>query len=125
MRDPKKIVSAGAICVAAALWGLDGVVLTPRLSGLPVLFVVFLIHAVPFLVMQPILFNTWNELAQMSRKSWLALMVVSATGASSARFPSSRPSSWCSSTCSVSWLSCKNCNPYSLFHWRPWYSRNA
>lgn len=75
-----KIASAGAICVAAALWGLDGVVLTPRLSGLPVLFVVFLIHAVPFLVMQPILFNTWNELAQMSRRSWLALLVVSATG---------------------------------------------
>ena len=29
MRNPKTIASAGAICVAAALWGLDGVVLTP------------------------------------------------------------------------------------------------
>lgn len=80
MRDAKTIASAGAICVAAALWGLDGVVLTPRLSGLPVLFVVFLIHAVPFLVMQPILFSTWRELAVMERRSWLALVVVSATG---------------------------------------------
>lgn len=80
MRDPKLMASAGAICVAAALWGLDGVVLTPRLSGLPVLFVVFLIHAVPFLVMQPILFRTWRELAAMDRQSWLALIVVSATG---------------------------------------------
>lgn len=80
LRDPKKIASAGAICVAAALWGLDGVVLTPRLSGLPVLFVVFLIHAVPFLVMQPILFSTWGELAEMNRRSWLALIVVSAAG---------------------------------------------
>ena len=80
MRDPKIIASAGAICLAAALWGLDGVVLTPRLSGIPVLFVVFLIHAVPFLVMQPILFSTWRELAVMGRKSWWALVVVSATG---------------------------------------------
>ncbi len=80
MRDPKIIASAGAICLAAALWGLDGVVLTPRLSGIPVLFVVFLIHAVPFLVMQPILFSTWRELAVMDRKSWWALLVVSATG---------------------------------------------
>lgn len=66
--------------MAAALWGLDGVVLTPRLSGLPVLFVVFVIHAVPFLVMQPILFKTWKELAVMDRRSWLAMVVVSATG---------------------------------------------
>jgi drug/metabolite transporter (DMT)-like permease len=80
LRDPKTIASAGAICVAAALWGLDGVVLTPRLSGIPVLFVVFLIHAVPFLVMQPILFSTWREMAAMNRKSWLALVVVSTTG---------------------------------------------
>ncbi len=80
MRNPKTIASAGAICVAAALWGLDGVVLTPRLSGIPVLFVVFLIHAVPFLVMQPILFSTWRELGDMDRKSWMALVVVSATG---------------------------------------------
>ena len=80
MRDPRKLASAAAICTAASLWGLDGVVLTPRLFGLPVLFVVFLIHAVPFLVMQPILFSTWRELAAMNRRSWAALIVVSATG---------------------------------------------
>lgn len=80
MRDPRAVASAGAICVAAALWGLDGVVLTPRLSGLPVLFVVFLIHAVPFLVMQPILFSTWKDLKNMSRRSWAALAIVSGMG---------------------------------------------
>jgi len=80
VRDPRKLASAAAICTAASLWGLDGVVLTPRLFGLPVLFVVFLIHAVPFLVMQPILFSTWRELAAMNRRSWAALIVVSATG---------------------------------------------
>ena len=45
-----------AICVAATLWGLDGVVLTPRLFNLSVPFVVFLLHAVPFLFMQPVLY---------------------------------------------------------------------
>ena len=29
-------LAALAICLAAALWGLDGVVLTPRLYNLPV-----------------------------------------------------------------------------------------
>ena len=46
-------MGALAVCAAAALWGLDGVVLTPRLFSLPVPFVVFLLHAVPFLLMQP------------------------------------------------------------------------
>ena len=53
---------AAAICLAAALWGLDGVVLTPRLSNLAVPFVVFLLHAVPFGLMQPVLFGCWRRL---------------------------------------------------------------
>ena len=36
---------AMAICVAATLWGLDGVVLTPRLYSLDIGLVVFIFHA--------------------------------------------------------------------------------
>ncbi|MEE4271312.1 MAG: DMT family transporter [Thermoanaerobaculales bacterium] len=69
-----------AICVAAALWGLDGVVLTPRLSNLAVPFVVFLLHVVPFGLMQPVLFRCWGRLQAFDRRTWLVLFLVSLTG---------------------------------------------
>lgn len=74
--------SAGAlaVCIAAALWGLDGVVLTPRLAGLAVPFVVLLLHAVPFALMQPVMLGCWRRLAAFDRRTWLALLLVSLSG---------------------------------------------
>jgi drug/metabolite transporter (DMT)-like permease len=68
------------ICLSAGLWGLDGVVLTPRLANLPVPFVVFLLHALPFLLMQPFLHGGYRRLRQMQRRGWFALALVSVTG---------------------------------------------
>ena len=73
-------LGALAICLAAALWGLDGVVLTPRLHELEVLFVVFLLHAVPFLLMQPFLAGSYRALAQLSARDWAVLALVALTG---------------------------------------------
>ena len=47
----KKYLGAGLVCFAASLWGLDGIVLTPRLFKLGVPFVVFILHFVPFVFM--------------------------------------------------------------------------
>lgn len=69
-----------AICVAAILWGLDGVVLTPRLYNLSVPFVVFLLHAVPFLLMQPVLFRSYGALAALTATEWIFLGLVAFTG---------------------------------------------
>jgi len=69
-----------AICLAAALWGFDGVVLTPRLFALPVLFVVFLLHAVPFLLMQGFLRNAYRALLALSRAGWVNLILVAVVG---------------------------------------------
>jgi len=80
MRSRRAPLGAAAVCLAATLWGMDGVILTPRLAGLPVVFVVLLIHLVPLTVMQPILFSTWKDLGRLSPKVLLALFVVSATG---------------------------------------------
>jgi drug/metabolite transporter (DMT)-like permease len=68
------------ICVSAVLWGLDGVVLTPRLSNLHVPFVVFLLHAVPFILMQPFLHRSYRSLRAMDRATWWALFLVALTG---------------------------------------------
>jgi drug/metabolite transporter (DMT)-like permease len=73
-------VGALAVCLAAALWGLDGVVLTPRLANLPVAFVVFLLHVVPFALMQPVLWRRWARIARFDRRLWLVLLLVSLTG---------------------------------------------
>jgi drug/metabolite transporter (DMT)-like permease len=71
---------AAAICLAATLWGLDGVVLTPRLFNLAVPLVVFLLHAVPFALMQPVLWSCWRRLTTFDRRTWLVLFLVSLTG---------------------------------------------
>lgn len=76
----RTISGAIAICLAASLWGLDGVVLTPRLSTLAVAFVVFLLHAVPFALMQPVLFGCWRRLRAFDRRTWLVLGLVALTG---------------------------------------------
>jgi len=75
-----KVLGASLVCLSAALWGLDGVVLTPRLSNLRVPFVVFLLHAVPFVLMQPFLWRRYAILRRMGRRGWLALLLVSLTG---------------------------------------------
>ena len=74
------VLGALAICVAAALWGLDGVVLTPRLFELDVPLVVFLLHAVPFLLMQPFLAGSYRVLARLEPREWAVLLLVSLTG---------------------------------------------
>lgn len=74
------ILGALAICLSATLWGLDGIVLTPRLNNLDVLFVVFLLHAVPFLLMQPFLAGAYRSLFSLSLRDWAVLALVGATG---------------------------------------------
>lgn len=76
----RQALGALAICVAAAAWGADGVLLTPRLFTLSVPFIVFLIHAIPFLLMQPLLFRSYGTLRRMDGKGWLALLLVATTG---------------------------------------------
>ncbi|MGL5189887.1 MAG: EamA/RhaT family transporter, partial [Cetobacterium sp.] len=37
----KQYLGAGLVCLAATMWGFDGIVLTPRLYQLNVAYVVF------------------------------------------------------------------------------------
>jgi drug/metabolite transporter (DMT)-like permease len=69
-----------AICLAASLWGLDGVVLTPRLYTLSVPFVVLLLHLVPFALMQPFLYGCYRDLFRLPRRDWITLGLVALSG---------------------------------------------
>lgn len=74
------LLGALAICLSATLWGLDGVVLTPRLNNLSVPLVVFLVHAVPFLLMQVPLRSAYPALARLPARDWLFLALVALAG---------------------------------------------
>ncbi len=74
------VLGALAICLSAFLWGLDGVVLTPRLHNLSVPFVVFLLHAVPFALMQPFLYPTYAVLRRLPGRELGFLFLVALTG---------------------------------------------
>jgi len=76
----KNIIYMMMIAFAAALWGLDGVILTPRLSNLNVIFVVFMLHALPFLLMNTFLFKSYKEWHKLDRKAIYSLLLVSVFG---------------------------------------------
>ncbi len=78
--EKAKIIGAGTICLAAILWGLDGVVLTPRLFNLPVGLVVFMLHLIPFALMQLFLFREYGNLSSFSRNDWVTLGLASFFG---------------------------------------------
>ncbi len=69
-----------AIGAAAILWGFDGVVLTPRLYGLNVAYVVFMLHLIPFVLMNLFLFREYKQLKNFIRQDYISLFLVSLFG---------------------------------------------
>jgi len=80
MNHNQKIIGAILISIAAVLWGLDGVVLTPRLYNLNVTFVVFMLHAIPFVLMNLVLFKQYKYLMKFSVKDYLTLGLIAVFG---------------------------------------------
>lgn len=82
MQSKKASILTGAIAISfsAMLWGLDGVVLTPRLYNLDVGFVVMMIHLIPFLLMQPFLFKAYQHGTTLKKSDWVNLFLVALFG---------------------------------------------
>lgn len=81
MSDRRNIIwGAISISIAATLWGLDGVVLTPRLYNLDVTFVVFILHALPFVIMQSFLYKQYRYLKAFSLQDMAILVLVALFG---------------------------------------------
>ncbi len=69
-----------AISFSAMLWGLDGVVLTPRLFNLDVFYVVFMLHAIPFVIMNFFFFKEYSKIRIFSKADYLTLIIISIFG---------------------------------------------
>jgi drug/metabolite transporter (DMT)-like permease len=74
------IVGATSISLAATMWGLDGVVLTPRLSNLDVGLVVFILHALPFLLMHSFLYQQYKYLKKFTGRDYLIILLIALFG---------------------------------------------
>jgi drug/metabolite transporter (DMT)-like permease len=73
-------IGAFFVAMAAMMWGFDAVVLTPRLYNLDVAYVVFMLHALPFAVMQPILFREYAWIRKMRPSDITFLFLVALFG---------------------------------------------
>jgi len=78
--DRTIFTGAMAICVAATLWGLDGIVLTPRLYSLDITLVVFIFHALPFLLMSVFMFREYRHIRNFTSGDILMFFLLSLFG---------------------------------------------
>lgn len=69
-----------AIGLSAIMWGFDGVVLTPRLYNLNVGYVVFMLHMIPFLLMNLFLFKQYNELKHFTKQDYITFSLIAFFG---------------------------------------------
>jgi len=73
-------IGAMSICVAATLWGLDGIVLTPRLYSLDIGLVVFIFHALPFLLMNLFMYKEYKHIRNFTKGDILMFFLLSLLG---------------------------------------------
>jgi drug/metabolite transporter (DMT)-like permease len=74
------ITGAISISIAATMWGLDGVVLTPRLYNLDVGWVVLILHALPFILMQTFLLREYRHLKTFTTQDYLIIGLIALLG---------------------------------------------
>lgn len=80
--EKRKEMILGVIFIsfAAILWGLDGVILTPRLFNLEVGYVVFMLHLIPFVLMNLIFKDEYKKLKEFSKKDIITFLLIAVFG---------------------------------------------
>ncbi|MFH1196948.1 MAG: DMT family transporter [bacterium] len=68
------------IIIAAALWGIDGIVLRPSLFNLSVPLVVFIESTFATILLSPIFSSRFKKISQLSGLDWLAFLGVAIFG---------------------------------------------
>jgi drug/metabolite transporter (DMT)-like permease len=74
------IIGTVAVSFSAILWGLDGTVLTPRLYNLNVGLVVFVLHLIPFVVMNFFLYKQYKYIKKFSKTDVLIFLAIALFG---------------------------------------------
>ena len=74
------LTGAIAISFAAILWGFDGIVLTPRLYNLNITYVVFMVHCIPFVILNLFCFKAYRELTTFSKTDFMYFFLVALFG---------------------------------------------
>jgi len=69
-----------AISIAATLWGFDGIVLTPRLYNLNITYVVFMVHCIPFILLNLFCFRSYKELKTFKKQDFIYFFLVALFG---------------------------------------------
>jgi len=75
-----KKLSILAVIFAAALWGVDGVLLTPSLYSLQVPIVVFVESLLVTLILTPFYYGRFGTLKKLEKKDWLAIGMAALFG---------------------------------------------
>ncbi|MFO7895757.1 MAG: EamA family transporter [Candidatus Cloacimonadales bacterium] len=78
--NKERYIGATAIIIAAILWGFDGVVLTPRLYNLDVGFVVFMLHLLPFVLMNIFLYKQYRYLKTFTKSDFVLFLAIAFFG---------------------------------------------
>lgn len=68
------------VIIAAALWGVDGIVLRPMLYTLPVTLVVFIESAVVAVILTPFFIKNFDQIKALKPKDWTAFIGVALFG---------------------------------------------
>ncbi len=80
LKNNQLIAGTVAISISAIMWGFDGVVLTPRLNNLDVGWVVFVLHVIPFLLMNLFLFKQYKNLTTFVKQDYILFFLVALFG---------------------------------------------
>lgn len=75
-----KFLSPSLVIIAASLWAVDGIVLTPSLYSLPVTLVVFIESSVVALLLTPFFKKYSQQIKTLAPKDWLAFIGVALAG---------------------------------------------
>lgn len=68
------------VIIAAALWGIDGIVLRPSLYSLPVPLVVLIESSIVAIILSPIFIKQFPKLKLLGRKDYLVFLAVALFG---------------------------------------------
>jgi drug/metabolite transporter (DMT)-like permease len=79
-RSSELVKGTAAIGLSAILWGFDGVVLTPRLHGLNVAYVVLMLHLIPFGLMNIFMFKEYKQLKNFLRQDYITFTLIALFG---------------------------------------------